>query len=132
MRRRTDGASTGEPTDGVERRSPSVLVVDDEPQIADLLCLVLEDEGFYAIRAYDGAQAWEVLAASPDPPDLVISDVRMPQMNGVQLVRRLKEVHNGTCPPVILMSAAGEVGPAPGVRFLAKPFDLDRMLDLVS
>ena len=113
-------------------RAKSVLVVDDETQIVDFLCLLLEDEGFRALRAYDGAQAWEIVHAGEQPPDLVISDVMMPRMNGLQLVQRLKESFNGSGPPVILMSAVTEVRQMPGTRFLPKPFDIDRLLDLVD
>src|SRR5688572_18383740 len=118
------------PIVGTSDRAARILVVDDEPQIVEFLCLLLEDEGYEARRAYDGAEAWEKLRR--DPADLIISDVMMPRLTGTQLVQRLKESFNGTCPPVILMSAVTQPRVAPGVRFVAKPFDIDRMLDPVS
>ncbi len=128
-----DGVATGAPALVPDRTRPrSVLVVDDETQIVDFLCLLLEDEGFRVLRAYDGAQAWELIRARHDPPDLVITDVMMPRMSGLQLAQRLKESYNGTCPPVVVMSAVTEVGQAPRMRFLPKPFDIDRLLDLVA
>jgi DNA-binding response OmpR family regulator len=111
-------------------RPARILVVDDEPQIVEFLCLLLEDEGYRATRAYDGAEAWEIVAG--DLPDLVISDVMMPRLTGLQLVQHLKETANGACPPVILMSAVTSLHESPGIRFLAKPFDLDRLLDLIA
>ena len=113
-------------------RPIEVLVVDDEQQIVDLLCLLLEDEGYRALRAYDGAQAWEVIRSRSAPPDVVITDVMMPRMSGLQLAQRLKERYHRTCPPVIVTSAVSQAPSGPGVRFLPKPFDIDRVLDLVS
>ena len=113
-------------------RAKSILVVDDETQIVDFLCLLLEDEGFRAQRAYDGAQAWELIRAGEHPPDLVITDVMMPRLTGLQLLQRLKDSYNGNCPPVIVMSAVSDAWQGPGTRFLPKPFDIDHLLDLVE
>lgn len=113
-------------------RVTSILVVDDETQIVDFLCMLLEDEGFRALRAHDGAQAWDVIRSGQHPPDLVITDVMMPRMTGLQLVQRLNDSYNGSCPPVIVMSAVTEVRQGAAMRFLPKPFDIERLLDLVD
>lgn len=60
-----------------------VLVVDDEPLVADTLAMILTRAGYYAMRAYDAQSALEI--ASVQTPDLLISDVAMPVMNGVEL-----------------------------------------------
>jgi DNA-binding response OmpR family regulator len=120
------------PGAALSSRPLDVLVVDDERQIVDFLCVLLEEEGYRALRAYDGAQAWELVRSGELAPDLVITDVMMPRMTGVQLIRRLKDALNGACPPVIAMSAVTALADEPGVRFLLKPFDIDRMLDLVA
>ena len=113
------------------RSRQSVLVVDDERDIVKLLAALLEDEGYRVVSAFDGAQAWEL--ANAQPPDLVISDVMMPRMNGFELVDRFRESGDALAgTPVILMSAATRDVPTVGVSFLPKPFDLDRMLSLVS
>lgn len=107
--------------------SPTVLIVDDEPAIVDLLSQLLEDEGYRVVSAVDGQAAWE--AARELRPDLVIADVMMPRMDGFALVDRLT---NGEDPvPVILMSAAVE-SRRKGVPFIAKPFDLSELLELVN
>jgi DNA-binding response OmpR family regulator len=62
---------------------PMVMVVDDEPPVADTLAMILTQAGYYAVRAYDGRTALEI--ARLRPPDLLISDVAMPEMNGVEL-----------------------------------------------
>jgi DNA-binding NtrC family response regulator len=65
----------------VER--PIVMVVDDEPLVADTLAMILTHAGYLAVRAYDAKTALEM--ASVRAPDLLISDVAMPEMNGVEL-----------------------------------------------
>jgi DNA-binding NtrC family response regulator len=60
-----------------------VMVVDDEPLVADTLAMILTKAGYYTVRAYDGHTALEI--ASVRAPDLLISDVAMPLMNGVEL-----------------------------------------------
>ena len=62
---------------------PVVMVVDDEPLVADTLAMILTHAGYRAMRAYDAKTALEM--ASVRAPDLLISDVAMPQMNGVEL-----------------------------------------------
>jgi DNA-binding NtrC family response regulator len=60
-----------------------VMVVDDEPLVADTLAMILTHAGYHAMRAYDAKTALEM--ASVRAPDLLISDVAMPEMNGVEL-----------------------------------------------
>jgi CheY-like chemotaxis protein len=105
----------------------TVLIVDDEPAIVDLLAQFLEDEGYKVESASDGKTA---LARITDQrPDLVIADVMMPKMDGFELLDELSENKVGV--PVILMSAA-VVSRREGVPFIAKPFDLGELLDLVN
>ena len=110
---------------------PTILVVEDEPTILDLLLDVLREEG-YAVRATtDGAAALELLAGAP--PDLVLMDVMMPRLDGRSVVRRMRERPGLRGVPVILMSAAAPVDPAEaGVAFLPKPFELDGLLRAVA
>ncbi len=106
---------------------PTVLIVDDEPAIVDLLSQLLEDEGYRVASAGDGVAAYEKVGEVR--PDLVIADVMMPRMDGFALVDRLA---GGEHPvPVILMSAAVE-SRRRDVPFIAKPFDLGELLDLVN
>lgn len=109
--------------------SPTILIVDDEPFIVDLLALALQDEGYQVARAYDGEEAWRLLCAHR--PDLIISDVTMPRLDGLHLLHRLRRQRVLAQIPVILMSAARRRIDAGDAAFVAKPFDLDRMLSLV-
>lgn len=107
----------------------AILVVDDEPSIASALAIVLIDEGHTVHTAHNGAEA--VAQLTRLPVDLIVSDVMMPMIDGLTLVRHLRR--RGDRTPVVLMSAAPNcVTPMPGVRLIPKPFDLDEMLDVVT
>lgn len=109
----------------------AVLVADDERYIVDFLSILLEEEGFRVIRAYDGEQAWHL--AVTEHPALVISDVMMPRLSGLELVERMRASGNGLSKlPVILMSAVTRDVARPDVTFVPKPFDIDQMLTVVS
>lgn len=104
-----------------------ILVVDDEPIIRNLLAELLFDEGFRVRTAPDGQQALDQVAF--EPPDLIISDVAMPKMDGPTMVDRLRARGDGT--PVILISAHYAGVDLPGVRFIPKPFDIDHLTAMV-
>jgi CheY-like chemotaxis protein len=73
----------------VERDLPIVLVVDDERVIADTLSVILEKNGFAVMTAYDGISALKI--ATQVPPKLLISDVVMPRMNGIDLAIAIRQ-----------------------------------------
>ncbi len=73
-------------SDAARRR---VLVVDDEDGVRHLLRRLLNKDGYHVHEAGDGAQALELVRAAPDLLDLVVSDIVMPRLNGVQLVQAL-------------------------------------------
>jgi CheY-like chemotaxis protein len=107
------------------------LVVDDEPAIVRLVAIVLRDLGCRPVTTGDAESAlrlWE-----SDSPDVVISDVRLPGMDGVELARIIKSKENGHGKtPVLLMSAYAEPRNHAADAFLAKPFDIDGLVDFVS
>lgn len=105
----------------------TVLIVDDEPDVRRILLEILRDEGYQAIAAEDGSRALELAASRR--PDIVLSDVAMPLLDGVTLARRLARWNPPI--PVVLMSAAhsSRIGTLP---FIAKPFDLDDMLAMLE
>src|ERR687885_1093335 len=114
-------------------RPSVILVVDDEAPVRDVLALVLEDLGHRVLAATDGRQPLAV--AAEEHPDLVISDVMMPLMGGVELTRRLKAGEAGNRNlPVILMSSAGPAAAdgAGADAFIDKPFELVAMEKLVA
>jgi CheY-like chemotaxis protein len=108
-----------------------ILIVDDEPAIRGLVSSMMQEEGYTTVEAVDGAHALELIEETP--PDLIISDVMMPLVDGVELARQLKAKDDTRAIPVVLISAAGRhlAQEAVADDFLAKPFDLDRLLDVV-
>ena len=83
----------------------TVLIVDDERPIRELLADVLEAGGHRTVQADHGRQALDL--AEREPPDLIISDVMMPVLNGRVLCRRLKSDPATRSIPIILMTSAG-------------------------
>jgi DNA-binding response OmpR family regulator len=86
---------------------PRILVVDDERRIADTLVIILNQNGFEASAVYTGADAVEHARASR--PDLVISDVIMPDMNGIKAAIRIREIVP-TCKILLFSGQAATAG----------------------
>src|SRR5919112_5400307 len=78
-----------------------ILVVEDEPVIRELMAILLEEEGYTVRQACDGLEALETL--EQHPVDLVLSDVKMPRLDGASLAHQLRAQEHPL--PVILMSA---------------------------
>lgn len=90
------------------RRSPGackILIVDDEPKVIEVISYHLERDGYQVISASDGEQALGCIAS--DAPDLIITDVMMPKIDGIQLCRRVKEDVGTHFIPVIMVTARG-------------------------
>ena len=110
-----------------------ILIVDDEPSVRDVMATVLIDAGYSVQTAADGHIALQIIDLTP--PDLIITDVMMPHLDGWSLLARARE-RNPTL-PVILMSAgdwirARRMMPMPDhAVFLAKPFAIEELLALV-
>jgi CheY-like chemotaxis protein len=114
------------PSGGVSMPVPSVLIVDDDRAIVDALATLLIEEGYEVRRAYNGLSALDEAAIAA--PDLVLSDIAMPGLDGISLTQRLRE--RGI--PVILLSAAMTDPGIPGVPYLPKPFEVDHLLDVAA
>ena len=110
-------------------RRSSILVVDDNRALCAVLLDVLAAAGYAAGCAYDGEMAWADIQFSA--PDLLLSDISMPRLDGLSLARRL--LADGSAVPVVLMSAGDGSGAAElGVTFVRKPFDLDDLLARIA
>ncbi|MFM9108071.1 MAG: response regulator [Chloroflexota bacterium] len=105
-----------------------VLVIDDEASIRRLVSLVLAEEGYAPISAASGAEGLELAAA--DAPALVLLDVMMPDLDGVETLRRLRLLPGLDAVPVIMMTAAVSLARdiAGAQDVLSKPFDIARLL----
>ena len=109
-----------------------VLVVDDDVGVCTVIRAALEDEGFM-VRAATGPRALTI--ARRDPPDLILLDLTMPQLDGRAVRRELLADPHTAEVPCVLMSAEEE-GPRAArdlhtQGYLSKPFDLDRLLEMV-
>ena len=80
----------------------TVLIVDDEAMVRDLYRVALEHAGYQVIEAPDGQAGLEVVSTAK--PDIVLLDVRMPKMNGIELLRKLKESDTAHEVPVVMLS----------------------------
>ncbi|CAG8868713.1 Alkaline phosphatase synthesis transcriptional regulatory protein SphR [Pseudomonas fluorescens] len=108
----------------------TILIVDDEYLIADILGFALEDAGFLIEKASNGRKALDALRDKR--VELVITDYMMPVLNGEELVRAIREELQLVDLPVILMSGAqasqGRNRPQLFDAVFDKPFDMDRMI----
>ncbi|WP_026841311.1 ATP-binding response regulator [Citrifermentans bremense] len=109
-----------------------ILIVDDEADIALILKLQLEDAGYETVRARDGVEALEAVAQ--EPFDLIMLDIKMPRMDGLEVLSRLK----GDETPVVMMTAHGSEDIAVdamkkgALDYISKPFSTDDMLQKVE
>ena len=115
---------------GVERRK--VLVVDDEPSIRDSLQLLLKSN-FDVITAEDGEAALKIIEHAF--PDLILLDVMMPRLDGLETLRKLRDLHKSV--PVVMLTADNTLQSAVeamklGARdYLSKPFDVESLTSLI-
>jgi DNA-binding response OmpR family regulator len=109
--------------------SERILVVDDEESNRDLLDVILTAEGYTVEQAPDGPTA--LMRAGAAPPDLILLDVRMPEMNGIEVCRRLKQSAVTERIPVIVVTAVGQMATKETVLtsgaddFVTKPIQAD-------
>ena len=102
-----------------------ILIAEDEPEMAQLLACLLHREGLTPLLAKDGIEALQLVRAGD--PDVLLADLRMPGMDGMELMRKAKDLDPEL--PVILLTGFAEVrGAVEALRagahdYLAKPFD---------
>lgn len=85
---------------------PKILVVDDEKIVVDLHRKILERDGYHVIVAYNGVEALDIVAT--EKPDLILTDVFMPEMDGLQLCEELKKNERTNLIPVIMITAVDD------------------------
>ncbi len=111
----------------------TILLADDERNILSGLELAFEDEGYNVLTAQDGKEAWNKL--SSNDVDLVITDLRMPELSGDELIKRVSSAYPRL--PVIVLTGHGNIETAVkamqdgAVDFFTKPVDLDKLLLVV-
>jgi two-component system, response regulator, stage 0 sporulation protein F len=115
------------------QRTGSILVIDDDAAFADLVVEILTDEGYVAYAALSGVDA--LASITCHTPALLLLDLHMPGMSGVELIIKLRRANLATMPMVLITASPREATPllVPGaIVCLAKPFDLDDLLASVA
>ena len=112
---------------------PNIALVDDDKNILASVSMLLEQEGYHVRTFADGASALTALSATP--PDLAILDIKMPRMDGLELLRRLRQ--NGDLPVIFLTSKDEEIDELMGLNagaddYIRKPFSQRLLLERVK
>ena len=116
------------------KRRKRVLAIDDEPAMTEWLKMVIEAEGYEVRTALIGTRGEEIFKQWR--PDVVVTDLMLPDLDGVSLLRRLKEID--PWPEIIVISGQGtiaravEAGQAGAFYFLEKPVSQDGLMNLVG
>ena len=116
---------------------PTVVVVDDEPPIVEVVCEALEEEDITAVACQHGHEAYPCIRRHR--PKVVILDVQMPGVDGIEVFQRLRADPATSAIPVIFFTANAQKVlqripdyRALGAELLPKPFDVDKLLDMVT
>lgn len=112
-----------------DRDLPHVLVVDDQAEMASLVADALVDHGYFAVAAYSGSEALEVLES--EHVDAVVTDLSMPNIDGIDVLRASQRLDPSR--PVILMTGFGAIDSAlqafevGAYQYLLKPFRMEAL-----
>jgi CheY-like chemotaxis protein len=112
----------------------TILLVEDEESLRQLVSRVLRSYGYRVVQARNGSEGVTAFAGMPQPPDLVLSDIVMPQMGGPQMVEELRKDHPGL--KVLFMSGftgefSGDREARAGATILMKPFTAETIAQRV-
>ena len=116
--------------------SKRLLIVDDEPKLLRAVAVDLQGEGYDVATARSGAEA--LVSVAQRLPDLIVSDIRMPGMDGYELARRLRQNQSTALIPVVFLTAKDQTkdrieGFRTGVdAYLTKPFEPDELLAVIA
>lgn len=110
----------------------TVLTIDDSKAVRDMVMFTLEPEGYRVVTAEDGSDGLTKLRA--ESPDLVITDLNMPVMNGIDFISSARQEPAGTGVPIVMLTTESsaemkEKGKAAGATgWINKPFDADKLI----
>ena len=108
---------------------PTVLVADDEVMIHEVITILLQEQGYVVLSAFDGQEALEISRKHPGKMDLLITDVDMPRLNGIKLCMQLLQERPGIKAIVMSGTDKGEIVRRNiDIPFLSKPFKSEALL----
>ncbi len=113
-----------------------ILVVDDSPSMRKMISFTLSNAGHKVVEASDGAQA--LALAKNEELGLVISDINMPKMDGIQLIKNLRQIPSLKFTPILMLTTETgddkrEEGKAAGASgWLVKPFNPQKLQDIIN
>ena len=111
-------------------RTARVLVVDDDSEILAAVTRMLERKGYAVLRANSADHALDIVR-NAGPVDVVVSDIRMPGMQGTQLIREVSQLSRQTV-SVLMTGAAELLDVPPGVSVLKKPFSMQELISAIQ
>lgn len=117
------------------RSNPTIMLVEDYEETRTMLRTWLEKRGYRLVEAADGQEAVDLAPLAH--PDLILMDLRLPELNGIAATRRLRQIAELKNVPVVVLSALDpamfrEAALSVGcVEYLSKPIDLDKLADLL-
>lgn len=114
----------------------TILIIDDDPNIREIVGVALEDMGYVVVSVPDGESALSL--AEQRVFDLFVLDIGMPGMDGMEVCRRLKQTPLSATTPIVFLTAQHELSQKisaflkGGRRFITKPFDLKHLLEAIE
>lgn len=124
-------------TEEMDNSSYTIMVVEDNEDVAYLLRFMLSREGFNVLTAEDGRQA-TALIVGEEPPDLVLLDIMIPYVNGFQLLEKIKNTAGWKDVPVVMLTSKSQEGDvvraleSGATDYIIKPFQADELLARVK
>ena len=119
------------------QRPYRILIVDDSVSVRRVASNLIQHQGWVAITAHDGVEAFEILQRDPQRPDLVLLDVEMPRMDGFELLATLRGQPQFYDLPIVMVTSRsgakhqGKADELGATDYLIKPFDEDRLIKLI-
>ena len=120
----------------MENKNIKILVVDDEPDIVEILKYNLEKEKFTVFKAYSGEEC--ITSANANNPDMIILDIRMPGMTGIEACRTLRENEKFAETPILFLTADSDeyttmnAFDAGGSHFITKPIKPSILVSIIK
>lgn len=117
-------------------KKPLILIADDEEDIKMLLSMYLENSGFDVVTAFDGLDT--LARVKESNPDLILMDIMMPIIDGIEVTRRIKADEETAHIPVVMLTAAVKTNmvdkamAAGAADYISKPFEPDRVKEIID